>query len=59
MNNKKFYRCFSGKLKKFLLEKDIHYILRAKDYHTEKTFWLFENNKSLSKALKEWTNTNP
>ena len=58
-NNHKFYRCFSGKLKKFLLEKNINYILRAKDYYTDKTFWLFERNAKLSKVLDEWSNTNP
>jgi len=41
-NNHKYYRCFSGKLKKYLLENNIGYILRAKDYYTDKTFWLFE-----------------
>ena len=57
--NHRFFRCFSGKLKKFLLEKDIDYILRAKDYYTNNTFWLFERNTKLSKALDEWSNTNP
>jgi len=61
MKNKdhKFYRCFSGKLKKYLSEKDINYIIRAKDYYTEKTFWLYERNDKLSTILTEWTNTNP
>jgi len=58
-NNSKYYRCFSGKLKKYLSENKIKYILRAKDFYTNKTFWLYEINQNLSNNLKEWTDTNP
>ena len=53
------YRCFSGKQKKFLLEKGNDYILRAKDYRSDNTFWLFIRDDKLNSDLKEWKETNP
>ncbi|MBD5589224.1 hypothetical protein [Clostridium botulinum] len=59
LNRNNFYRCFSGKQKKFLLNKGHNYILRAKDYYTNNIFWMFIIDKNLNKDLMEWHITNP
>lgn len=53
------YRCFSGKQKKYLLDKGYDYVLRAKDYHNNNTFWLFIKTENLIKDLDLWRETNP
>lgn len=51
----RFYRCFSNKLKEFLMAHDLRYELIARDCVTDKTFWLFENTATFEKLLKEWS----
>ena len=53
------YRCFSGKQKKYLLDNGNEYILRAKDYYSNNTFWLFIKTENLIKDLDLWHETNP
>jgi len=55
----KIYRCFSGKQKNYLLDKGNEYVLRAKDYYNNNTFWLFIKTENLIKDLDLWRETNP
>jgi hypothetical protein len=54
-----FFKCFSGKLKKFLLEQGNDYIMKADNCLTHRTFWLFPRTELLDKSLTMWNETNP
>lgn len=59
MTNKDVYRCYSERLKNYLLENNINYFLVANDIVTGKKFYAFEKNKIFWCALAEWEATNP
>lgn len=59
MQEKIIFKCYSGKLKKWLLERDHFLIMRAKDYYNLKTIWLFLMTDRMSEDLKLWTENNP
>jgi hypothetical protein len=54
-----FFKCFSGKLKKFLLEQGNDYIMKAKDCKSDNVFWLFEKTNKLDGDLRQWRDNNP
>lgn len=57
--NIKTFRCFSTKLKNFLVNRGIRYITVALDCNTKKPFWLFIDDDRLSESLKIWESTKP
>jgi hypothetical protein len=58
---KLFYQCFSDKLRDFLKEKSIYYILKCKHYETLKPMWiyLYDSGGKLDNALQEWSDGSP
>lgn len=53
------YRCYSEKLKNFLLVNNIEYFLVAKDIVTNKKFYAFEKNKNFFDVMDKWEESNP
>lgn len=59
MQDRIIFKCYSGKLKKWLLERNHFLVMRTKDYHNFKTIWLFLMTNRMSEDLKLWSKNNP
>ena len=59
MDNIKLFPCYSHKLLKFLINKNIRYQLVALNPKSKKTMWIFVESNELNNALIEWKKTNP
>lgn len=57
-NKKKYYKCYSKPLSKFLLHKGITYIVVAIEPTNNKLYSLYECDDQLSKALTEYGQLN-
>lgn len=58
MNNKKYFFCYSLKLKNFLKSLDIFYEISGNNNNSNKPFWAYIRNEKLDKALEEWGKIN-
>lgn len=56
LTRENFYRCYDGRLTKYLMSKGQPYLLIAIDVVTNKKFWLFEKSDMLFKYINEWEN---
>lgn len=48
----RIFKCYSNKLKNFLLENGIKYEEVVKDINNDKTIWLYIKDESFDKAMK-------
>jgi hypothetical protein len=58
MNNKKYYFCYSVKLKYFLKSLGFSYEISGNNNNTNKPFWAYLRDDKLSEALIEWGKLN-
>lgn len=50
------YITYDINLKKFLSNRGIDNLLKAKHPKTDRLFWIYERNEILNKALDDWFN---
>lgn len=55
MNSKKYYKCFSYNLKKFIGVHGIKPLSSGVHQETGKTYFVYEMNQELSRILTIWT----
>lgn len=58
MEQKKYFFCYSYKLKKFLSELNIRYELSANNTKTNKPYWVYIRTNDLLNALTKWKELN-
>lgn len=57
INTKPYFFCYSIPLQKYLFKvKGFTYICEAKNKNDDRTFWLYERDTELNKALTEYNN---
>ncbi len=55
LNQSDLFYCYSGKLKKYLIEqKNIQYIHKGFNFNDKTEFWIFIRSNKLKAALDEW-----
>jgi hypothetical protein len=50
----KLYRCYSNKLKEYLMLNGFRYEMVCLDIKTKKTMWLFEKTEQCEKLIELW-----
>lgn len=51
---KKYFYCYSYPLKEFFIQNNQDVVMCSKNTSTNKTFWVFENGKEITRLLNEW-----
>ena len=54
LTNNDFFFCYTLELSKYLQQKKIRYILKAKSIKDDNVFTLYQKNDELQEALKEY-----
>ena len=54
-----YYRCYSQVMMNFFANREIRYIITAKDIKTGSQFWLYAEDEKFESAYSEWVKNNP
>ena len=58
MEEKKYFFCYSVKLKLFLKSLEFRYEMSGNNNKTDKPYWVYLRSEKLSKALDDWRKIN-
>jgi hypothetical protein len=58
LEEKKYFFCYSLKLKNFLKSLGFSYELSANHKRTDKPYWVYLRSENFSKALEQWGSLN-
>jgi hypothetical protein len=53
------YRCYDRRLRNFLMDNQVRFLVTAKDIKTDVQFWLFIKDERLVELLALWHQNSP